>query len=285
MRSSSGRVELALEYATTWSSGCARLRRGCATAALPCHAISGDRIAPRAQAELGEDDGDAVALAAARVLEGLSKLRGKRIFHPHGVAFSAVLAPLDGAGAGVPVLARESTAIVRLSRSFGLPEWAPDPCGLGLRIADAYGSGRHQDFLLASSGRAAVARHALLPSRGFADRPYSSLLPYELDGRLILIGAQAALANRPGPRLADLREREHGELDFVLVTAGLRQAWRPAARLSLGRRLPADESERLALDPTNTGGGLRLAGWLNRVRGPSYRRSQAGRGVRDQGGL
>jgi hypothetical protein len=225
--------------------------------------------------------GGAVGAATALGFRGLSRLRGKRIFHPHGVAFEALLTPL-GKGTGAVALDREATAIVRLSRSFGLPEWAPDPCGLGLRIPDAYGVGRPQDILMVSSGRAALARHALLPSRGFGDRPYSTLLPYELEGRLILIGARAAPAG-PGPLLADLRERDRGELDFVLETAGLDEEWRPAARLSLQRRLPAEESERLDLDPTNTGGGLRLAGFLNRLRGPSYRGSQAGRGVRSPG--
>jgi hypothetical protein len=223
--------------------------------------------------------GGAVGAAAAWVLGGLSRLRGKRIFHPHGVAFEALLTPL-GEGTGAAALDREAAAIVRLSRSFGLPEWAPDPCGIGLRIPDAYGPGHHQDILMVSSGRVALARHALLPSRGFGDRPYSTLLPYELNGSLILIGARAAAPTGPGPLLADLRERDQGELEFTLETAGLDEEWRPAARLSLRRRLPAEESERLDLDPTNSGGGLRLAGFLNRVRGPSYRGSQSGRGVR-----
>ncbi len=231
--------------------------------------------------EAGPDqlNGGAVGAAASWILEGLSRLRGRRIFHPHGVGFEGVLAPLAERGVGASALDRESAALVRLSRSFGLPEWAPDPCGLGLRILDAYGAGSHQDVLMVSSGRRPLARHALLPSRGLADRPYSTILPYELAGRLILIGARAE-ATRPGPRLADLRARQHPELDFVIEIAGLREDWQPLARLSLRRRLPPEATERLDLDPTNTGGGLRLAGALNRVRGPSYRGSQEGRGSR-----
>ena len=189
------------------------------------------------------------------------------------------MTPLDERGVGAGAFARESPAVVRLSRSFGLPEWAPDPCGIGLRIPNAYGEGRHQDLLMVSSGRQTLARHALLPSRGFADRPYSTILPYELAGKSILIGARAS-AIGPGPLLADLRTREQAELDFVIEIAGLREEWRPLAKLSLRRRLPPDETEQLDLDPTNTGGGLRLTGFLNRLRGPSYRRSQAGRGIR-----
>ena len=220
-----------------------------------------------------------VGAGAARILEALSRLRRKRIFHPHGVGFEGVLTPLGERGVGATALDRESAAIVRLSRSFGLPEWAPDPCGIGLRIPNAYGEGRHQDILMVSSARGSVLRHAVLPSRGFSDRPYSTLLPYELQGRLIVIGARAA-GPGPGPRLADLRAREQTELEFVLEVASLRDDWRPLATLSLQHRLPPGETERLCLDPTNTGGGLRLAGFLNRVRGPSYRGSQSGRGIR-----
>jgi len=167
--------------------------------------------------------------------------------------------------------------IARLSRSLGLPEWAPDPCGLGLRIPDAHGPGRHQDILMVSSARAAIGRHAPLPARDFGARPLCTLLPYEVNGRLILIGARLAGGRGRGPKLAELRQRERAELDFDIEVAGIRGDWQPVARLSLGQRLPADSVERLDLDPTNTGGGLRLAGWVNRLRGPSYRRSQAGR--------
>jgi hypothetical protein len=206
----------------------------------------------------------------------LSRLRRKRVFHPFGVGFHGRLVP-SGEGAGeVPVLANPSAPLVRLSRSFGLPERLPDPCGLALRIPDAYGPGCHQDLLLVSSGAARVARHALLPSRGFCDRPYSTVLPYRLRDRVVMLGARA-LAGSPGPTLAELSERAVGELEFELMLADLEGPWRPVARLSLAERMEPERTERLGLDPTNTGGGLELAGLLNRLRGPAYRASQEGR--------
>jgi hypothetical protein len=212
-----------------------------------------------------------------RAMESLSRMRGKRIFHPYGVGFTASLTPLGATGLGGSALSVESQPIVRLSRSLGLPEWLPDPCGLALRIPDAHGPGRHQDLLMVSSARPPAARHAPLPSRDFLDRPYSTLLPYRLRGRLVLLGARGLARNGPGPRLADLRRPEFTGLDFELTVATLSGAWKPAARLSLRERLPDEETERLDLDPTNTGGGLELAGLVNRLRGPSYRASQAGR--------
>lgn len=216
------------------------------------------------------------ATAAARALGGLSRLRGRRIFHPHGVGFSGRLVPFGDFAVCASVFAREAGAVVRLSRALGLPEWAPDPCGLGLRIPDAYGQGRHQDILMVSSATAALARHAPLPARGFSDRPYSTLLPYELKGQLIVIGARESTRGGRGPKLAELREHEL-DLEFNLGVATLRGGWKPVARLSLQGQLPHATTERLDLDPTNTGGDLRLAGWINRLRGPSYRGSQAGR--------
>ena len=219
----------------------------------------------------------ATAAGAASLFEALSRPRRKRAFHPFGAGFAASFAPAPSQRIGVPTLEGEHGAVVRLSRSLGLPEPLPDPCGVALRLSDAHGEGRHQDFLFASSARAPLARHALLPSRGFADRPLSTLLPYRVGGRLTLFSVRVLGAAGPGPKLADLRERSLGELELELSAAGLVGGWRPIATIALGARLPPDETEQLRFDPTNTGGGLELAGLLNRLRGPSYAGSQAGR--------
>lgn len=213
---------------------------------------------------------------ASRLFESLSRLRGKRVFHPFGVGFAARLTPAGEGGAGASVFEREAEAQVRLSRSFGLPEWAPDPCGLAFRVPDAYGPGQHQDLLLVSSAAPPGGRHTLLPSRGFCDRPYSTVLPYRLREETVMIGARA-LAPGPGPKLRDLAEREVGGLEFELAVAGLKDGWETAARLTLEERLPSERTERLDLDPTNCGDGLEPAGLLNKLRGPTYGGSQAGR--------
>jgi hypothetical protein len=212
---------------------------------------------------------------AAGLFRRLSRRRRRRAFHPYGVGFAAELERLDG-GAVLPAEI-DGEAIVRLSRSLGAPEWFPDPCGLALRVPDAYGPGRHQDLLLASSGRAPLARHLLLPSRGFCDRPYSSILPYRLAGETVVVLALPDRGRDAGPLLAKLRERDRGELEFELAIAPLWGAPRLVARFRLGARLPAALTERLGFDPCNSGGGLEPAGSLNKLRGPSYSASQAGR--------
>jgi hypothetical protein len=211
------------------------------------------------------------------LFKGLSRARRRRVFHPFGAGFAGRLTPLGEAERSLPAFAAESQPLVRLSRSFGVPEWLPDPCGLAFRIPDAYGPGGHQDLLLVSSGTAPGARHALLPSRGFCDRAYSAVLPYRLDGRIVMLGARP-LEPGPGPKLADLRGREVGALAFEILLADLRGEWSPIARLTLGERLPPERTERLGFDPVaNSGGGLEPAGLLNRLRGPTYRASQEGR--------
>ncbi|HEX3174981.1 MAG TPA: hypothetical protein VHQ43_12290 [Solirubrobacterales bacterium] len=187
------------------------------------------------------------ATVAAELFRGLSHWRGRRAFHPYGVGFAGELERLDG-GAALPAEIG-GEAIVRLSRSLGAPEWLPDPCGLALRVPDAYGPGSHQDLLLASSGQAPLARHLLLPSRGFYDRPYSSILPYRLAGKMVVMLALPKRGRGAGPLLAELRERDRGDLEFELAIASLRGAPRPVARLHLGHRLPADPTERLDFDP------------------------------------
>jgi hypothetical protein len=216
----------------------------------------------------------APATLAATLFRALSRWRGRRAFHPFGVGFEAELRQIGGA---ILPGELEGEAIVRLSRSLGAPEWLPDPCGLALRVPDAYGPGRHQDLLLASSGQAPLARHLLLPSRGFCDRPYSSILPYRLAEQTVVVLALPGRRRGPGPLLAELRERDRAELEFELAIARLRGAPRSVARLRLGRRLADGETERLGFDPCNSGGGLEPIGPLNRLRGPSYSASQMGR--------
>jgi hypothetical protein len=175
------------------------------------------------------------------------------------------------------VLRPGARVVVRLSRSAGLPEWLPDPCGLSLRVEDAYGPGRHQDLLMVSSGGPPGLRHLISPARGFLDRPYSTLLPYRVGGRLMLVGARSVSADGHGPSLEDLRGREIAGLRFEVVLAQLAGAWRPVATLELGERLDPEAVEQLEFNPVNTGGDLELAWGLNRLRGPAYDGSQDGR--------
>ena len=208
---------------------------------------------------------DATAGAGAGLLfRILSAFRRRRFFHPYGLAFNATVS-FDGddeAGYGVPLLddRAERAAIVRLSRGVGLPNNLPDIRGLALRITDAYGPGRHQDLLLATSGELPVARHLLIPAASYASRIYSTLLPYRLPRGLTLFAA-----------------RPTTELHYDLLVGAPAGEWEHVARIELKEPLSQAESDALRFNPWNTGGGIEPAGFLQALRRRAYEGSQRGR--------
>jgi hypothetical protein len=208
----------------------------------------------------------------------LSRLRGKRVVHPEGVVFRGTLRPagerLEGTALGT-----ETPVLVRLSRALGLPAALPDLLGLALRVPDAFGTGRHQDALLVSCGSSPLGRRVFLPASGFAERPYTTLLPYDFRGERIVLEAQVCDPADPGPSLGELDRDGAGSLEYELRAIGPGGHARIVARILLHERLEPTQAESLEFDPTNTGAGLELAGALNRLRGPSYRGSQDGRRV------
>jgi hypothetical protein len=208
----------------------------------------------------------------------LSRLRGRRILHPHGVGLRGELTPVGGRLVGT-ALGAPTSVTARLSRSVGLPEPLPEPLGLAFRVADAFGPGRHQDLLLTSCGPPPFAHRLLVPASRFSRRAYSSVLPYRLHGERVILEAEPAAGEVPGPTLAELRGGHQLPLSYVLTVRTSAHHAEAAARLRLDERIDPDEAEALAFDPLNTGAGLELVGMINRLRGPTYRASQEGRGV------
>jgi hypothetical protein len=208
---------------------------------------------------------DAVGYAVGAPFALLSAVRGRKGLHPDGEVFEGTLAVHgDPAAPDLPLLreAREHRAIVRLSRGLGLPRAMPDFLGLALRLPDAGGPGRHQDVLLVTSSGAPVLHHALVPSPGVQERPYSSVLPFRAAGETVILGALPA-----------------GEDRFAIATARPLGRFRPFAELRIGARLP-DELDGIELNPFNAGAGLEPAGFVNRLRDYAYPLSQAGRRAR-----
>ena len=216
----------------------------------------------------------------------LSAVRGKRIFHPNGVAYEAELhVHGDGEPTGAPLfdVPGRHQAIVRASRGAGLPESLPDTLGLGIRVCDVHGRGRHQDFLINVSADVPVLHHLILPAwDGFFGQSYSSVLPYRIGGRLCLVGARPAAAERRRgqgalPELEELAALGEAAWDLALAAPGGRLE-RSLARLRLTARLSDRVAEGLRFNPWHTGGGIRPAGRLQALRGAAYRGSQRGSG-------
>lgn len=166
--------------------------------------------------------------------------------------------------------------MVRMSAALGLPRPWYDVMGLGIRVPDSYGPGRHQDLLLASSYRAPVLRHVLVPTRGLARHFYSSLLAYRHNGRLTLVGARWAAPSTPRPPHPD--DLRHAALTapiaFELAIADLVGPWLPVGRLELDEPLSDQASAALRFDPWNAAPSFRPVGPLNHLRASAYRASR-----------
>lgn len=207
--------------------------------------------------------------ASAAVFAGLSAARRKRIFHPRGVTFegTATFHP----GTPLPFEGAER-ALVRMSRAAGFPQGVPDLFGLAVKLPEA-----GQDLLLVTSGEDAVTRHLLVPATGFFRRPYSTVLPYELRGELIVLGA------RPDPLLAPLPRQDMDDLGPLVAAGRLRfdLTWGRAGTgdVQTFGTLVVDRSHDgdVAFNPFNSHPSLKPAGGLNRLRRESYERSQKAR--------
>ncbi|MCO1657845.1 hypothetical protein [Pseudonocardia humida] len=146
----------------------------------------------------------ALGRAVESVFGTVARVRAGRALHSVGVAFDGRLTldpdSLFGAAVGG---APGRPAVVRLSKSVGLPGGLPDLLGVALRVPA--GDGRIDgeddlfDLLLASTGRHRPAHLALLPSGRWWGSPYSTLLPYRARGRLVLLGLDAGDAPRTMP--------------------------------------------------------------------------------------
>ncbi len=171
----------------------------------------------------------------------------------------------------------EWPAIVRFSRSVGLPRPLPDLLGMSIRVLDAYGAGHHQDFMLVTSVDLPVLHHIFLPATDVQQRPYTSSLLYGAGARTFLIGTRPD-PESPRPSGDDEFHRLEraaltGRLRFELVIAAPLGRFERVGVLRVGSKLP-DTLDALRFDPFNTGGGLEPVGVLNRLRAYAYPLSQ-----------
>lgn len=215
-----------------------------------------------------------------------SSLRGDRAFHPDGVAFTARWEPAGGpAGHGSRLLGPDGAeTVVRFSRGAGLPHALPDVLGVAVKILDAHGDASDQDLALASSLRGPFLRRLLVPQRDFAGAVFSSIAPYAVAGRRVVVLGDVVRSDAAGPvghvpfeRLADAPAAPV-DLRLRLSPGDEVLGW-----VRVGARLPEDLSRDLRFDPWNTGPDLEPVGWLNRLRQPTYAASQEGRDAPEAG--
>ena len=184
-----------------------------------------------------------------------STLRGERAIHARGRTLTGRLTVPGGAGTGAPLLDAPGAydVVVRLSRSVGLPLPLPDVLGLAVRVLDAHGPGRHQDLLLDSARPQPVLRRFPWLGRDHLRALHCSLLPYDVAGTRLLLGARATSGSATLDDLPD-------ELVFALLLATPHGPWRPWGVLRTDGVLPAPDGRQTRFTPATTGGGIRPAG-------------------------
>jgi hypothetical protein len=225
--------------------------------------------------------GEAAGLSIGAVLAALAAVRRGKAFHPDGVVYEARLSIAGDLAApqAAELLSRagEHRAIARFSRAVGLPRPIPDLLGLSLRVPDAYGPGRHQDFLLVTSADYPLLHHIFLPALDVQQRPYTSSLPYRAKDDRFLVGAVPQPNSPRGDGRTEFERLDAaastGRLAFDIAVAPFAGRFRAVGSLHIGRRL-RHELDALRFNPWNTGGGMEPAGWLNGARDRAYKLSQ-----------
>lgn len=209
-----------------------------------------------------------VERATAAVFRWVARARHERGLHPRG---ALLYGTADLSTLGTMLAGRaDPKVVVRLSRRIGLPDPFPDFNGVAVRFVDAHGVGRHQDLLLTSAPGLPVLRQAIRPCRTFGASGFSSVLRYrDRTGRSLIFRIAPLLVDR----LEDLGPALPVTLELSAASPFGR--WRPLASLHLARL--EQDTEVIRFDPWNTGWALEPTGLLNRLRGPAYAGSRAGR--------
>jgi hypothetical protein len=205
-----------------------------------------------------------VMSAAGQVLRAGTRVLATRPaakpLHPVGSVRAAVLRRTGSDGhSGVAWLDEvgEDDALVRLSRSVGLPGGLPDVFGMAMRISR---DGKDSDLLLSSTGGGPLTRFLLIPAMRLESRPLTSLLPYR---------------SPTGPLV--LAATSRGADSFALSWAVGRSPWHPFASLELGHHVGSG-NEDLSFDPVlNPLPGLEQYDLVRRLREPSYRAARRSR--------
>jgi len=210
---------------------------------------------------------------AAGAFRALSRVRGRRGLHPSGVVLGGTLAVPPSAA--TPAAWRSldgAPVVVRASRGAGLPEALPDALGVALRVGA-------QDLLLLSAAAAApLLQHVLVPARRFLGAPLSSIAPYRVGDRTLLVTGRLAAPgpHRGAPTIGELARLAGGGLTLHLNLTTLAGHSSPLGTVVLEAVLPDREARDIRFNPWRSGAGLVPVGLLHDVRGPAYAGSRDG---------
>jgi hypothetical protein len=239
--------------------------------------------------------GLAVGALTSPVFAVGSALRGARVFHPDGHAFSARCEPATNDASLAPLAQRlAGDAIIRLSGGVWRNdrEW-PDVLGCAVRFRqnrsfDAAPAPGDQDLVFATLRSIFTLPFAFATTntRDYLCNDYFGAAPYFADeaGKLALRLTPLATGEgtRRAERLDDALRR--GIAAFRLEHRPSHRpwsAWRPLATLTLREPLSFGDGE-LCFSPFQTGAGLRPVGFVHATRRVPYLVSQLARARRQR---
>jgi len=216
----------------------------------------------------------AVAAGAAAAFATLSRLRGRRSLHPSGIVLAGTLRVPAGGRVPLPAAWQDldgGPAIVRASRSLGLPESLPDVLGLAVRAGG-------QDLLVTTSRRGPGVQHLFLPARCFLGPTFSSVLPFQVAGRTLLVTAtlRAPGPHRGAPTLGELARLAGGGLTLDLRLTSFVGRTAPLGTIALEVVLADADARAVRFDPWRAGAGLVPTGVGQDLRRPAYAASRRG---------
>jgi hypothetical protein len=223
------------------------------------------------------DPGGRLQRGVEQVFDRVARWRSGRALHTAGIVLDGRLV-LDadsatGSALGGPA---ERPAVVRLSKSVSLPGGWGDLLGVGLRVPTDDGV---LDVLFGSVGRHDLDHMLLLPSSGWWSRPYSTILPYRIDGRPLVLGlTPPALTGDADPATVARAVAEHGPLALTVTEQPPGRRRRRVGTLTLDTARGDDDDATFSFDPIlNHPTGVRPVRPLSRLRELAYTGSRRGR--------
>jgi hypothetical protein len=212
------------------------------------------------------------------LFDALARWRSGRAVHPHGMLFDARVAVTDRESitAGALGGTGERSALVRVSPSMGTPRGMPDLLGIALRVA--LDDAQVLDVLFARVGRHRLTRLLLVPAAGWCRGPYSTVLPYVVAGRHVMLGLDPVEPGRAdAPDSSAVRDAvAQAPVAFTVTEQSLGGRRHAIGRLVL--ESVASEAEPVSFDPVlNAHPQLRPARLLSGLRERAYTGSRRGR--------
>ena len=193
----------------------------------------------------------------ARALAPVAAVRRGRPLHPEGATLRGTLHLDEHLGGLAPADGFDGPALVRVSRSAGLPPGLPDVQGVAVRW---HVDGAVRDLLLSGAGTGRVGRFVLRPRRSPWGGAFSTLMPFRTARGPVLLAAV------PGPSAAGDTRSGDLEVDLVLLAAAPRGPWRRCGRLVATER---DDDADPRFDPV-LHAPYGTYGWAAALRLPAY---------------